>query len=84
MRHIPSNTEAKMSKKREKFVELAEKRTARAIKGIRVIGNLSNKGIYEYTEDDVNKMVKALEKELKRLRERYRTQKRDDEVEFKL
>ena len=32
-----------MSKNRDKFVELAEKRVTRALKDIRLIGNLSNK-----------------------------------------
>ena len=73
-----------MSKKRDKFVELAQKRTTRALKSIRVIGNLSNKNIYEYSEADVSKMIKALDSELKALRERFKTQKRDDDVEFTL
>ena len=73
-----------MSIKREKFVELAEKRTTRAIKTIRIIGNLSNKNVYKYSETDVSKILKALEKETKMLRERFMTQKRDSDVEFKL
>ena len=73
-----------MSSKTDKFVELAEKRTTRAMKAIRIIGNLSNKCVYEYSQNDATKILKALEKEIKVLRERFLTQKRDDEVEFKL
>lgn len=73
-----------MSKKRDKFVELAQKRTTRALKSIRVIGNLSNKNIYEYSEADVSKIIKALDGEMKALRERFKTQKRDDDIEFML
>lgn len=46
--------------KKQKFVRLAEARTQSAINEIRKIGNLSNRGAYEYSEDDVRKIVKAL------------------------
>jgi len=44
-------------KSRERFVKLAENRVARAIKDIRLIGNLSNRSNYTYSEDDVKKIV---------------------------
>jgi hypothetical protein len=73
-----------MSANRDKFVELAEKRTIKAIKSIRLIGNLSNKSNYNYTESDVKKIVNALENELKNLKRRFETTTSDDDVEFKL
>jgi len=51
-------------KDRAKFVELAEKRVTRAIKDIRLIGNLSNKSNYSYTDQDVRKIIRALEAEI--------------------
>jgi hypothetical protein len=53
-----------VSKKREAFVRLAEGRTAAAIQGIRLIGNLSNTSMYEYTDDDVKKMLQSIRDEL--------------------
>jgi len=53
-----------VSKKREAFVRLAEGRTAAAIQGIRLIGNLSNTAMYEYTPDDVKKMLNSIREEL--------------------
>lgn len=50
--------------KKEKFVRLAENRTNKALEMIRLIGNLSNKNVYEYTDADVEKIFKALETEL--------------------
>lgn len=50
--------------KREKFKRLAELRTNNAIKQIQLIGNLSNKNNYEYTEEDVKKIFKALREEI--------------------
>src|SRR5262249_56798948 len=45
---------------REKFVGLANKRVIRAIKAIQLIGNLSNRSNYDYTDEDVDKILKAL------------------------
>lgn len=60
-----------MTRSREKFVELAEKRVNRAIKDIRLIGNLSNKTNYIYMPKDAEKIISALEKEVKVLRSRF-------------
>lgn len=73
-----------MSKKREKFVELAEKRVTRAIKNLRLIGNLANKTNYNYTGDDLKKIINALEAEMKNVRRKFERIVIDDEVAFKL
>ncbi|QND24483.1 hypothetical protein HB774_34385 (plasmid) [Rhizobium leguminosarum bv. viciae] len=49
-----------MSEKREKFVKLAEGRTQAALEAIRKIGNLSNRRAYDFDEQDVKKIIKAL------------------------
>lgn len=71
-------------KDREKFVELAGKRVSKAIKDIRLIGNLSNKSNYSYTDEDVRKIIRALEGEVKRLKQRFESHGVADEVIFKL
>lgn len=48
---------------REKFVRLANKRVANAIKCIRLIGNLSNRSNYDYTDEDIQKIFRALQQE---------------------
>ena len=70
--------------KREKFVQLAESRTANAIRAIRVIGKLGNKSHYDYGEADVKKIVGALNKEIDALKVRMGDKSGRDEVEFKL
>lgn len=70
--------------KREKFVQLAENRTIRAIKAIRVIGNLSNRGAYDYNDEDVKKIVKALTNEIEALKSKMKNTERSDGVDFKL
>jgi ribosome-associated toxin RatA of RatAB toxin-antitoxin module len=69
---------------REKFVELAEKRVFRAIKDIRLISNLSNKSNYSYTDEDVRKIIRALDVEVKKLKQRFESHGVQDEVVFKL
>ncbi len=49
-----------ISDKRRKFVELGTKRVNKAMNDIRLVGNLSNKANYEYTEADVRQIMKAL------------------------
>jgi ribosomal protein L7/L12 len=70
--------------KREKFVELAENRTVNAIKAIRVIGKLGNKNAYQFDENDVNKIVRALNKEVEALKARMTTTGGKESVDFKL
>jgi hypothetical protein len=69
---------------RERFVRLAEKRVTRLIKDIRLVGNLSNKSNYSYTQDDANKILKAIESELKTLRHRFENGSTPNEIGFKL
>ena len=57
---------------RESFVRLAENRTRKVIKNIRLIGNLSNTSNYSYSEDDVAKIFTVLETELRAARKRFR------------
>jgi hypothetical protein len=70
--------------KRDKFVEIAEKRTVNAIKAIRVIGKLGNRAAYDYDEEDVRKIVKALTDEVEGLKNRMKTTRRSSDVEFRL
>jgi hypothetical protein len=70
--------------KRAKFVALAESRTVNAIKAIRVIGKLGNRSAYDYSEADVNKIAKALTKEIEALKARMLTTGAKESVDFTL
>ena len=52
-------------KKRNKFVELANSRVNKTVDNIRLIGNLSRRNNYEYSDRDVRMIFSLLEKELK-------------------
>ena len=72
------------TERREKFKKLAESRTGNAMRAIRVIGKLGNKSHYDYTEQDVKKIVTALNREIDALKVRMGDKTGRDEVEFKL
>ena len=56
---------------RAKFVRLASKRVSNALKAIQLIGNLSNRSNYDYIDEDVEKILKALQDELNACRRRF-------------
>jgi hypothetical protein len=60
-----------MPTKRDKFVELAEARVNRAIKDLQLIGNLSNRSAYEFTEADIKKMFAAVQKAVDSAKARF-------------
>ncbi len=73
-----------MRDKREKFVELAEKRVNRLLNDIRLIGNLSNKANYEYSQEDIRKIFGAIEGEMRATKRRFEGSTAGAEPTFKL
>jgi hypothetical protein len=59
-RRIRSQGRSFVTQKREKFRELAEGRTTKALDAIARIGNLSNRQVYEYEDAEVKKIMRAL------------------------
>ncbi|ANK87415.1 MULTISPECIES: hypothetical protein [unclassified Rhizobium] len=60
-----------MRDKRAKFVKLANQRVTRALEQIRLVGNLSNRGAYEFTDEDTKKIIKALQKAVDAAKSRF-------------
>jgi hypothetical protein len=46
--------------KREKFKKIGDKRMTATLKSIKRLGNLGNRSTYEFDDDDVRKMITAL------------------------
>lgn len=67
--------------KYNKFRRLATSRTNEIIKKLKLLGNLSNKKVYEYSKQDADKIFAAINKELKLAKIRFRSAK---ETQFKL
>ena len=72
------------SKNREKFVTLVEKRVTKVIKDLCLIGNLSNRTNYIYSEQDVKKILSVLQNEINNIKKRFGSEKEEQEVAFKL
>ncbi len=57
--------------KTDKFIFLANKRVNKAIKVLKLIGNLANKKNYSYSDEQVKKIIKALQKEVDSIRHNF-------------
>ena len=80
-----SNKKSNMSdKKREKFKTLAENRVNTILKNLRLIGNLSNKSNYEYSESDLRKINAAISGEFRAMKERFQSGGKKDNDRFSL
>ena len=60
-----------METKKERFIRVAENRTNKIIDMVRLLGNCSNKGNYDYTEEDVSKIFAAIENEVKAAKNKF-------------
>ncbi len=58
--------------KRNRFQRLAEKRTNDVLERLRILGNCSHRGQYEYTQEDIQKIFNTIEKETKVIRLKFR------------
>jgi len=60
-----------MESKEEKFKRLANARVNNAIKQLELIGNLSNSASYDYTDDEVRKIMGTLNQKVKEVNLRF-------------
>jgi len=72
-----------METKKEKFKRLAEKRTKKVLNEIRVLSNLSNKNLYEYTPEQLKKIVGAIRNALATAEARFKGEQKRG-IEFNL
>lgn len=70
--------------RRANFIRLAEARVNKAMKSIQIIGNLANKGNYEYTDEDVRAIVNALQKEINDMKSKFKNEGANSAMEFRL
>jgi hypothetical protein len=81
---MPSTARAVKRNPREKFIGLANKRVTKAIKDLRLIGNLANRRAYKYDDADARKIIRALQQELDILKARYRGDQGNEDSIFSL
>jgi len=66
----------KNESKRGRFVRLAEKRTNEVLDRLRILGGCANKRMYEYSKQDVDKIFRAIDVELKRVKSMFTEEKK--------
>ena len=73
-----------IDKKRENFKRLAENRTNKILDMLNLLGNLSNKSNYSYTEEEVEFIFDTLEKELTKQKEKFLKRPEPKQKKFRL
>ena len=58
--------------KESRFERLAQRRVTVALNSLRLIGNLSNRQNYDYTDEHVRQIVDSLEGGMRQLKSRFR------------
>jgi len=58
---------------RQRFVRFAEARTNAVIDKLRVLGNLSNKRNYDYSEEEIDKIFSAINRQVREVRAKFDT-----------
>lgn len=64
-----------------RFKRIAIVRTNAVLDRLRILGNLSNRQMYSYSEEDINKIFLAINKQIKEVRAKFNSRK---EEKFKL
>jgi len=67
--------------KKEAFQRLATKRTNAVLEKLRILGHCANPQFYEYSEEDVKKIFRAIERELKIVKTKFQN---SSKLEFRL
>lgn len=67
--------------KRDRFKRLAQQRTNIVLKRLKVLGNCANRSAYEYTEEEINKIFAAIDRQVKDVKAKFHYSKTK---EFKL
>lgn len=68
--------------KRSRFYRIAERRTNRILETLRLLGNTSNKTLYYYSDNEIDKIFKAIEEKLLEIKGKFKTSKQKEQ--FKL
>ena len=70
-----SNISTMKSDKMKNFKKVASRRTQKIIDNLRLLSNCSNKNNYSYTDEDVRKIFKSIDEEIKICKAMYNKNK---------
>ena len=57
----------------DRFKKIAARRTERVLVSLRVLGNCSNKSAYKYSDEDISKIFRAIEEQLRIAKARFQS-----------
>jgi hypothetical protein len=66
---------SEIESRNNRFKRLAKQRGERLLKDLQLLGNLSNRNNYEYSENEIRKLFGAIEEELRANKARFTVQK---------
>ena len=62
----------KFNNPRERFLEIGEARTNAVLNKIRILSHCSNRSLYSYTPEEINKVFKTIDEELAHARAKFK------------
>ncbi len=66
--------------KQDRFTRLATQRTQEALNKLRILGNCANRDNYEYSDAEAEKILRAIDEEVKVLKQKFRSGKSGKKV----
>lgn len=73
MENILANKNSNMETKRDRFVRIAERRVNKILVDLESLGKCANRRNYQYTDSDVRKIFREIEKKLRETRDLYKS-----------
>jgi len=67
--------------RQERFKRLAALRTNEVLRRLKVLGNCANRGMYEYTEEEIKKIFSTIDNKLREVKAKFHFPK---DKEYKL
>ncbi len=79
---MPKTNPPENETREDRFRRLAQKRTTEVVHKIRVLHHCSNRVLYGYNDDQVNKIFNLIESELKRAKESFVRNEKMPEIQL--
>ncbi len=71
-----TSIQSRAETKREAFLRLAERRTNAVLERLRVLSNCANPYAYEYSDEDVQKIFRAIDQEVRGAKMKFQQSRR--------
>ncbi len=72
-------TNQKKENKGQTFLRIAKPRVERVLKSLRILGNCSNRSIYDYNQEQIGKMFKTIRDSLNIIEAKFSKTKQEQE-----